>query len=97
MMKKVDLLYSNEVTLEDDRIMKLEYNITERKNSDSEKPYYGIQVTKYVDGVCETEEIEGISYSREKVEAIIKILFQNTVTPVSMVEIVDDLITLEAV
>ena len=96
-MKKMRLLFSNEVTLEDDRIMRLEYNITENKSTDTEEPYYGIQITKYIDGNKEVEEIEGISYSRDKVEAMAKILFQNTVTPISLVEIVDDLITLEAV
>lgn len=96
-MKKKDLLFSNEVTLEDDRKMRLEYNITENRTSESNEPYYGIQIVKYLDGKSEMEEIEGISYSRDKVEAITKILFQNVVTPISMIEIVDDLITLETV
>lgn len=96
-MRKVKLLYSKEVTLEDNRVMKLEYNITENQNTDTDEPYYGIQIVKYLGENRETEEIEGISYSREKVEAIVKILFQNIVTPISMVEIVDDIITLESV
>ena len=96
-MKKMSMLFSNEVTLEDNRIMRLEYNITENRNSDTDEPYYGIQIAKYLDGKKEIEEIEGISYSKDKVEAIAKILYRNTVTPISMVEIVDDLITLEAV
>ncbi|CRZ33398.1 hypothetical protein DFR55_11940 [Herbinix hemicellulosilytica] len=96
-MKKMSLLFSNEVTLEDNRIMRLEYNITENRSSDTDEPYYGILIAKYLDGSKEVEEIEGISYSRDKVEAIAKILHRNTVTPISMVEIVDDLITLEAV
>jgi len=97
MIKKVDLLFTNEVTLEDDRIMKLEYNITEHQNEENEEPYYGLQIKKYLDGETEVGEIEGISFSRDKVEAIARILFRNTVTPISMAEIVDDLITLETV
>jgi len=96
-MKKMDLLYSNEVTLDDNRTMRLEYNITESRSADNDEPYYGIQITKYIDDSTETEEIQGISYSRDKVEEIAGILFRNIVTPISMVEIVDDIITLGAV
>lgn len=96
-MKNKELLFINEVTLENDRKMKLEYSIIESLESENGKPYYGIQIVKYIDGSTETEEIDGISYSRNKVESITRILYQNIVTPISMVEIVDDLITLEAV
>lgn len=94
-MKKVRLLFSNEVTLDDNRSMKLEYNMTENSVPDSNEPYYGIQIIKIIDNNLEKEEIRGISYSKDKVESITRILFQNVVTPISMVEIVDDLITLE--
>ncbi|NLJ97068.1 MAG: hypothetical protein GX321_07910 [Clostridiales bacterium] len=94
-MEKVRSLYSNEVTLEDNRIMKLEYNMTENIVPDSNESYYGIQIIKIIDNNLEREEIRGISYSKDKVEAITRILYQNVVTPISMVEIVDDLITLE--
>lgn len=96
-MKKSNVLFKNEVTLEDSRVMRLEYNITENRLANSEKSYYGIQIVKYLDGNLEMEEVEGISYSREKVETITRILFQNLVTPISMIEIIDDLITQEAV
>lgn len=96
-MKKMNLLFSNEVALDDNRMMRLEYNLIENRKSDSDKPYYGIQIIKSLDGSLEIEEIMGISYSRDKVEAIARILFQHVVTPISMLEIVDDLITLEAV
>lgn len=94
-MEKIRLLFSNEVTLNDNRSMRLEYNVTENHESDSDKPYYGIQIIKCLDNNLEKEEIRGISYSKDKVESITRILFQNVVTPISMVEIVDDLITLE--
>lgn len=96
-MKKSNVLFKNEVNLEDSRVMRLEYNITENRLANSEKSYYGIQIVKYLDGNLEMEEVEGISYSREKVETITRILFQNLVTPISMIEIIDDLITQEAV
>ena len=94
-MRKLELLLKNEVTLEDDRLMRLEYKITENHSTDSEKPYYGIQIIKYVDNEMEMDEAIGISYSKDKVKAITKTLFQHAVTPISMIEIIDDLITLE--
>lgn len=96
-MRKMKVLFSNEVTLDDNRRMRLEYTITENHKSNSGMPYFGIQIIKYIDDDLEIEEIKGVSFSKEKVEKIAQILFQHIVTPISMVEIVDNLITLEAV
>lgn len=96
-MKQSQLLFSNEVTLEDERVMKLDYTLTERLSvAEKNTPYYGVQVTKYLDSTTESDEIAGISTSKEDVISIIKKLFQFQVTPISMVEIVDELITLRA-
>jgi hypothetical protein len=93
-MKQVYLMYSNEVKLEDERRMKLDYSLTEKyAETDQNTPYYGIQVAKYLDDTVEKEEVTGISYSKDTVVAIIKKLLQFEVTPISMVEIVDELIT----
>jgi len=87
------LLFSNEVTLEDNRVMKLDYELIEMTSvTDQETRYYGLGVTKYLDGIVETEEIDKISSSRDNVVALIKKLCQYEVTPVSTVEIVDELI-----
>lgn len=96
-MRKKELLFKNEVTLEDNRMMRLEYNLTENQSVDNDEPYYGIQIIKYLDGNLEMEEVRGVSYSKDKVKSITKILFQHVVTPISLVEIIDNLITLEAV
>jgi hypothetical protein len=96
-MSKKELLFMNEVTLEDDRRMRLEYSITENQSIDNNEPYYGAEIIKYLDDNVEVEKVCGISYSKDKVKSIIKILFQHVVTPISMVEIIDDLITLETV
>ncbi len=88
------LLFSNEVLLEDARVMKLDYCLTE-KFSDSEPrfSYFGVNITKRLDDIMESDEISGISASRDKVISIIKKLCQFEVTPISMVEILDELVT----
>ena len=93
-MKQVYLMYSSEVKLEDERQMVLDYSLTEKyPDDDQTKPYYGIQIKKHLDDVVEQEEVTGISYSKDTVVGIIKKLLQFEVTPISMVEIVDELIT----
>ena len=93
-MKRLELLFSNEVILEDCRKMKLDYNLTENyPEEESSEPYYGIQITKYLDDTVEVDEVGGISYSKDSVISILKKLFQYEVTPISMVEIIDELIT----
>ncbi len=89
-MKQV--LFSNEVMLEDDRVMKLDYCLTERISEADQTPYYGVMITKFLNELVETEEITGVSASREDAVTIIKKLCQFEVTPISMVEIVDELV-----
>jgi hypothetical protein len=94
-MKQLQLLYSGEVKLEDDRRMKLDYCLTkELAQTGQAEPYYGIRITKLLDNQVETEEVCGISYSKDTVVSIIKKLFQYEVTPIHLVEIVDDMITI---
>lgn len=87
-------LFSNEVILEDDRVMKLDYSIVEKRfQTDAKDAYYGISITKHLDGIVESDEVSGISSSRDWVVDVIKKLFQFEVTPITMVEILDDLVT----
>lgn len=92
-MKQMELLFSNEIILEDSRKMKLDYRLTETESEENHKPYYGIHITKYLDNAVESDEVRGISDSRDTVVSMIKKLFQYEVTPISMIEIIDDLVT----
>jgi hypothetical protein len=93
-MKQLHLLFSNEVILEDERTMKLEYSLTEKMSeAEQDLPYYGVRITKFLENLTESDEITGISTSKEDVISIIKKLFQFKVTPISMAEIVDELVT----
>ena len=90
-----ELLFSNEVTLEDDRIMKLDYSLTHHASKENPAQlYYGVHITKVLSGVTETDEIMGISSSKEVTASILEKLCQFAVTPITMAEIVDELVTL---
>lgn len=94
-MKEVKLLFSNEVRLEDDRIMKLDYSLTEnRMETDENVPYYGVRITKHLDDLTESDEVCGISTSKDTVVSILKKLCRYEVTPISMVNILDDMVTI---
>lgn len=93
-MERLQLIFSDEVMLEDEKNMKLDYCLTEKTSEeDPVIPCFGIQITKYLGDIIETEKVAGISYSKDTVMAVIKKLFQFKVTPISMIEIVDGMIT----
>lgn len=93
-MKQVQLLFSNRVTLEDTRSMQLDYCLLENVSEENKMaPFYGIKISKYLGDTVETDEVAGISTSRDSVESILRKLYQFEVTPISMVEIVDELVT----
>jgi hypothetical protein len=87
-----ELLFSNEVMLEDEKVMKLDYSLTEEISKINQSHYYGVKITKYLDDLIESDETS-VSESWEDTVEIIKKLYLFTVTPVSMVEIVDELVT----
>jgi len=92
-MDRMDLLFSKQICLEDERSMILKYFLVEKNKDLNLLPLYGIQITKYLDDVIETDNVTGISHSKDKVIKLIKKLFQYEVTPISMVEIIDDFVT----
>ncbi|NLZ80964.1 MAG: hypothetical protein GX913_04075 [Clostridiales bacterium] len=99
-MKTNDLIGTKEIWDCNNMKIKLEYYLVATKSKIEEKEtLYGIQIIK-----CQREEremqkeveaITGISYSRKLVEQIITSLMDNTVTPMCMLEIVDDYIARE--
>ncbi len=94
-MKQLQLLFSNEVMLEDARVMKLDYSLIEKNaEQEEETSLFGVRITKHLDNLIESDEVTGISTSKEAVVNIIKKLCQFEVTPISMVEILDDMVTM---
>lgn len=93
-MERLEFIFHNEVLLENEKKMKLDYCLTEKFTEDNPvTPYFGIQITKYIEDDIEIEKVTGISYKKETVLSIINKLIQHEITPVSMVEVLDDMIT----
>lgn len=96
-MEKMYVILSNVVELDEERVMKLDYCLTENlTETEPAIPYFGIQINKKLNGDLETEKVIGISHSKDTVMAYIKKLAQFAVTPISMVEVLDDMITEES-
>lgn len=95
-MKRIDLIGERNVELEDQREMVLNYYLIEEPSkANGDMNYlYGIKIEKQFGGIVESEEVEAISYSKEVVLQLINTLMECTVTPMTLVEVVDDLITL---
>ena len=95
-MKRIDLIGERNVELEDQREMVLNYYLIEEPSkANGDMNYlYGIKIEKQFGGIVESEEVEALSYLKEFVLQLINTLMEYTVTPMTLVEVVDDLITL---
>lgn len=95
-MKRIDLIGERNVELEDQREMVLNYYLIEEPSkANGDMNYlYGIKIEKQFGGIVESEEVEALSYSKEVVLQLINTLMECTVTPMTLVEVVDELITL---
>lgn len=95
-MKRIDLIGERNVELEDQREMVLNYYLIEEPSkANGDMNYlYGIKIEKQFGGIVESEEVEALSYLKEFVLQLIDTLMECTVTPMTLVEVVDDLITL---
>lgn len=93
-MKQIFLEGKKTVQLEDNRVMDLAYYLLENSREDN-TVLYGIKITKTIDEYTESEEVDAISYSKEFVQQIIQTLMKNEVTPISMIEIIDEIITMK--
>ncbi|WP_167955020.1 DUF6514 family protein [Anaerosporobacter faecicola] len=99
-MRVVHLIGEKKVELEDQREMVLLYYLIEEPSKemsgkDGSSFLYGIKIEKQFGGIVESEEVEALSYSKEVVMQLINTLMECTVTPLTLIEVVDDLITLK--
>ena len=94
-MVKTKKIYreTRQLITEDEHSFKLNYFLTQKQSEDSEKFLFGVAVTKEASGVFEEEVVDNLSYSQQEAEDMLNILAANQVTPICLVEIVDELVT----
>lgn len=80
----------------ENRDIELEYYLVRQIEEEWNQPVYGIAVEKRENGIKEQELACGISKSESIVKRMIDKLCCYTVTPISLLEIVDDIITEKA-
>lgn len=96
-MKHVNLIGEKQVLVDDEKMMILSYYLIEESSKVKDEQVnnlYGIRIQKQFGGIVESEEVEALSYSKEVVLQLIETLMEFTVTPMTLVEVVDELITL---
>ncbi len=76
-----------------EREMVLEYFIVRECREGKEEPFYGIEIRKTEGAQSEKEIVRGISYEKDLVEGLLDRMFRGIVTPMSLVEVVDDCMT----
>lgn len=95
-MKNLYLESEQSLELETGGTANLSYYLLEKRGADkNDCTFYGIQIEKREGEKVEIETADGISSSREIVCQILHMMAQNKVTPMTMIEVVDDLVTLK--
>jgi hypothetical protein len=89
LVKTKDVHYQN--ISGDDLHMQLEYSIMETEIDN--KKIYGIEVIKKCGEFIESELIKGLSESKEFATNVIKLLSENEVTPIAVINVLDNLYT----
>ncbi len=84
---------TRQLITEDKHIFKLNYFLTQKQNEETNKSVFGVAVTKEASGVFEEEIVDNLFYQQQEAEVILATLANNLVTPICLVEIVDELVT----
>lgn len=92
-MREQRLIETKQVSTECGEELQLEYYLTSKDSVEEEGKVYGICIKNHRMDRIETDVVENISYKEEQVLEFVHILSENTVTPICMAEILDDLIT----
>ncbi len=93
-MRKLYLEGTKTMLLEDNKEIQFDYYLVEDyKDCRQDITLYGIKIVQHLEDYLETEYTDPISYSRDLVKEMVHKLWRNGVTLVSMLEIVDDLVS----
>ena len=87
---------SNDCICCEEKSMELEYYLTESSNTENnERVLYGIEIVKkHLGKITERVMFRDIFNSRKKTSDLIDLLARNTVTPMSLASILDDILAL---
>ena len=92
-MKQYEMRGKRVVDIQPERQMSLEYYVISTKSEEDGSEVYGASIEKTEGEKIEKEEIAAISRDKGMVVELVDLMITNTVTPISMVYIVDDYIT----
>jgi hypothetical protein len=93
-MRKLYLEGTKTMVMEDNKEIQLDYYLVEDfKDRGQDISLYGIKIVKHLENYLETEDTEPISYSKDIVKHMVQKLWDNGVTLITMLEIVDDLVS----
>ena len=92
-MKQYEIRGKRVVDIQPERQMSLEYYVISTKSEEDESEVYGALIEKTEGENTEKEEITAISTQKDLVIELVDLMISHTVTPISMVYIVDDYIT----
>lgn len=94
-----DYLEGSTNIVQDGKQLRLEYYLIEELRDARGSYLYGIMIKKEVReaGKVERSRSEGraVSYSKAYVEKMLQIFLRNTVTPIAMLELIDEYVTRE--
>lgn len=95
-MRKQYLKGTRKIKLEGLRNIETKYYLVEenREGCGKSGKLFGIEIIKTESDVTESEYTGAISHSKEIVEEILLKLMDNYITPISLIEIVDEIVTL---
>lgn len=80
------------IELETTEKMEVEYYLVKEVKMEYIEPVYGIAIEKRKNGSVEVEETGGIATSLEPVKGMIEKLRCCKITPMSLIEVIDDLL-----
>lgn len=80
--------------MEDGTWLQLEYYLTEDESESFEDKLYGLAIIGIEGDNAEMESVEKVSYSKDIVQEMLHTLISYSVTPIGMLDIVDEMITL---
>ncbi len=90
------LLANSTCTKESEANYVLKYSITEEDDETGEAAGYGIRCSLYVlEKLVDSNEVNGITTKKHRIEKFLQILKKNQVFPVHLKDVIEDLLIME--